>query len=53
MLGGGPLAHIVSAFGYQSEHRVRTESMDLRQVGAQLTERTFRKAKKNCSRLTA
>src|SRR6266478_5486179 len=35
MLGGGPLTHIVSAFGHQPEHCVRTESMDLRQVGAQ------------------
>jgi hypothetical protein len=35
MLGGGPFAHIVSAFRHQTEHRLGTKSVDLRQVGSQ------------------
>src|SRR5690242_20126722 len=35
MLGGGPFAHVISAFRHQTQNRVRTKSMDLRQVASQ------------------
>src|SRR6266404_3892794 len=35
MLDGRPLRHVIAALAYEAEHSVRTEAVDLREIGTE------------------